>query len=187
MDEPQIAAFVAAFVAAAASRLRPSGHLLLWVDKFHLVEGTAAWTAGTGLEVVDHFVWAKGRVGTPDNAEWARGPWGMGYRSRRASEHLLVLQKPPRRAKGVWSRHDIADVWRETIRAAPGRDSHPHRKPVGLQAALIEATTESGDVVLDPAAGSYSVLEACRQTGRRFLGCDLRERPTDSTPEGLAA
>jgi site-specific DNA-methyltransferase (adenine-specific) len=183
MDEPQIAAFLA----AAASRLRPSGHLLLWVDKFHLVEGTAAWTAGTGLEVVDHFVWAKGRVGTPDNAEWARGPWGMGYRSRRASEHLLVLQKPPRRAKGVWSRHDIADVWRETIRAAPGRDSHPHRKPVGLQAALIEATTESGDVVLDPAAGSYSVLEACRQTGRRFLGCDLRERPTDSTPEGLAA
>src|SRR3954465_12762466 len=82
MDESQIAAFVA----AAASRLRPSGHLLLWVDKFHLVEGTAAWTAGTGLEIVDHFVWAKGRVGTPDNAEWARGPWGMGYRSRRASE-----------------------------------------------------------------------------------------------------
>ncbi len=31
MDERQIAAFVA----AAATCLRPSGHLLLWVDKFH--------------------------------------------------------------------------------------------------------------------------------------------------------
>src|SRR4051795_3262507 len=56
MDERQIAAFVA----AAASRLRPSGHLLLWVDKFHLVEGVAAWTTGTGLEIVDLVTWAKG-------------------------------------------------------------------------------------------------------------------------------
>src|SRR5689334_16239568 len=64
MGESQIAAFVV----AAASRLRPSGHLLLWVDKFHLVEGTAAWTAGTRLEVVDHVTWAKGRVGTVDGA-----------------------------------------------------------------------------------------------------------------------
>ena len=49
-----------------------------------------------------------------------------------------------------------------------------HRKPVGLQAKLIEAITSTGDVVLDPAAGSYSVLDACRRTGREFLGCDLR-------------
>ena len=168
MDEPQIAAFVA----AAAACLMPSGHLLLWVDKFHLVEGIAGWTADTGLEVVDHLVWAKGRVGTVDDADWAKGPWGMGYRTRRASEHLLVLQKPPKRAKGAWRRHDIPDVWREKVGAEP--DPHPHRKPVGLQAALIEAVTNPGDLVLDPAAGSYSVLEACRRTGRRFLGCDVR-------------
>src|SRR3954467_14277584 len=156
MDERQIETFVA----AAAARLMPSGHLLLWVDKFHLVEGVAGWTAGTGLETVDHLVRARGRVGTADDAAWARGRLGMGYRTRRASEHLLVLQKPPRRAKGAWRRHDIPDVWREPAEAGPAP-----RNPVGLQAALIEAVTDPGEVVLDPAAGSYSVLEACRRTG----------------------
>jgi site-specific DNA-methyltransferase (adenine-specific) len=45
---------------------------------------------------------------------------------------------------------------------------------VSLQVRLIEALTNPGDVVLDPAAGSYSVLKACERAGRRFLGCDVR-------------
>ena len=50
---------------------------------------------------------------------------------------------------------------------------HAHAKPVGLQARLIESVTNPGDVVVDPAAGSFSVMEACAQTSRKFLGCDI--------------
>jgi site-specific DNA-methyltransferase (adenine-specific) len=49
-----------------------------------------------------------------------------------------------------------------------------HAKPLQLQIELIEALTNTRDVVVDPAAGSFSVLEACRRTNRRFLGCDIR-------------
>ena len=42
-----------------------------------------------------------------------------------------------------------------------------------LQGKLIAAVSNPGDVVIDPAAGSFSVLEACQQQGRRFLGCDI--------------
>ena len=38
--------------------------------------------------------------------------------------------------------------------------------------------TDPGDVVLDPAAGSYSVLTAAHDVGRRFLGCDVVEMAT---------
>jgi DNA modification methylase len=38
---------------------------------------------------------------------------------------------------------------------------------------LIRATTKAGDLVVDPCAGSYVVLEACRVSGRQFVGCDL--------------
>ena len=48
-----------------------------------------------------------------------------------------------------------------------------HAKPIVLQSRLIEALTNPRDTVVDPAAGSYSVLQACRQTNRRFLGCDI--------------
>ncbi len=152
MDEMTIAAFIQGIDRA----LTPGGHLFLWLDKFHLCSGLAPWLAGTQLELVDLITWDKGRM-------------GMGYRTRRQAEYLAVLQKAPRRAKGIWTRHDIPDVWRE--RVARGR--HAHRKPVDLQANLITAVSNPGDVVIDPAAGSFSVLEACHQAGRRFLGCDI--------------
>lgn len=152
MDE----ATIAAFIQGIDRVLTASGHLFLWLDKFHLCSGFSAWLSGTRLEVVDMITWDKGRM-------------GMGYRSRRQSEHLVVLQKAPRRARGVWTAHDIPDVWRERVE----RGRHTHRKPVDLQARLIAAVTVPGDVVIDPAAGSFSVLEACQQGGRRFLGCDI--------------
>ena len=133
-----------------------SGHLFLWMDKFHLCTGFAPWLTGTQLEVVDMITWSKGRI-------------GMGYRTRRASEYLVVLQRLPKKAKGVWKKHDIPDVWEETV--PTGNGVHP--KPVGLQAALIEAVSNPGDLIIDPAAGSYSVLKACQQKERNFIGCDL--------------
>ena len=50
---------------------------------------------------------------------------------------------------------------------------HPHQKPYNLIKALIEATTEPGDLIVDPCAGSFVVLEVCQELEREFLGCDL--------------
>jgi len=50
---------------------------------------------------------------------------------------------------------------------------HPHQKPRELIKALIEATTNEGDLIVDPCAGSFVVLEVCQELRREFLGCDL--------------
>jgi site-specific DNA-methyltransferase (adenine-specific) len=161
MHEAQIISFIREI----DRTLMPSGHLLLWTDKFHLCTGITHWLTGTALNTVDLIVWNKMRM-------------GMGYRTRRMSEYCLVLQKAPRRAKGVWLAHDIPDVWNERLDAR-----FAHAKPVKLQARLMEALTNFGDIVIDPAAGSYSVLEACRLTNRQFLGCDIVE-PTGAKMNG---
>ena len=147
---------IASFVRGIDRVLLSSGHLFLWMDKYHLCTGFQEWLAGTSLEVVDMVTWDKKRM-------------GMGYRTRCSSEHLVVLQKAPRKAKGVWKVHTIRDIWSESV----GKGNGVHPKPVGLQAELIAAVSDAGDVVIDPAAGSFSVLEACRKQGRRFLGCDI--------------
>lgn len=155
MDEGTICAFLWQL----ARVLAPRGHLMLWVDKFHLVEGVEHWIPtdpGHQLRIVDMITWDKGRI-------------GMGYRSRRRSEYLLVIQKLPVRAKGCWTDHTIPDVWLEKI----DRGGHAHAKPLKLQSALIAATTAPDDIVIDPAAGGYSVMKAAHAVGRRFLGCDL--------------
>ena len=37
----------------------------------------------------------------------------------------------------------------------------------------MSAVSNEGDFVIDPAAGAFTVLEAARQCGRTFLGCDI--------------
>ena len=137
--------------------LMPSGYLFLWVDKFHIVEGIQPWFKDTNqLKTVDMLTWDKGKI-------------GMGYRTRRQAEYLVVVQKQPIVAKSTWFIHNIADVWSEKIE----NKKHTHQKPMGLQKQLILSTTNKNDIVCDPASGSYSVFECCKETERNFIGCDI--------------
>lgn len=145
------------FVIEIERALMPSGHLALWVDKYIVCNGRE-FLDGVGLQLVDMITWNKERM-------------GMGYRTRRYSEFLLIYQKKPVKAKGVWMIRNIPDVWNEKI----DTKRHAHQKPLGLQQKIIEAVTNEGDVIVDPAAGSYSVLKASTETNRNFIGCDILE------------
>ena len=136
--------------------LKSQGHLFLWIDKFHLCEGIHSWVEDLKLEVVDLITWDKSRM-------------GMGYRTRRQCEYLCVIQKKPTRAKDVWKIRNIRDIWTEKI----VNKNHAHSKPINLQKRLIESVTDDKDIVIDPCAGGFSVLEACRLSNRTFLGCDI--------------
>ena len=148
---------IQSFIIGIDKVLMPSGHLFLWMDKFHLCTGFDEWMDGTKLGVVDMLTWDKGKI-------------GMGYRTRRRSEHVVILQKQPRRAKGVWKTHTIPDVWQEEVK----KNGYAHKKPINLQGELMAAVSNDADIVIDPAAGSFSVLEACKLRRRNFLGCDIR-------------
>ena len=136
--------------------LMKSAHLFLWIDKFHLCQGIQDWFCKTNLQTVDMITWEKHKI-------------GMGYRTRRKSEYLMILQKKPIRAKDIWISHNIPDVWAEKVTT----DIHPHAKPIGLQKALIESVSQQNDIILDPSMGSGSVFTACTQTNRYFIGGDI--------------
>jgi site-specific DNA-methyltransferase (adenine-specific) len=134
--------------------LRSSGYLMLWTDTFRLCQGYHRRVADV-LPCVDLIAWDNLRLGN-------------GYRSRRCGGYLLVLQKPPLRAKATWRDHRIPDRWREKA----DRRIHPHAKPADLIERLIGAVTLPGDLVIDPAAGGFGVLHAALRQGREFIGCD---------------
>jgi site-specific DNA-methyltransferase (adenine-specific) len=149
----------------AARVLAPSGYLLRWVDTFHLCEGDHR-RIGDVLKCVDLIAWDSLRA-------------GMGYRTRRRGDYLLVLQKEPLRAKATWRDHGIPSRWPEKV----DRNVHPHIKPIGLIERLIGATTQPGDLVVDPAAGSFVVMKAAHHLGREFVGCDIAcEPPIERLP-----
>lgn len=149
---------IARFIEETQRVLKPSHHLLLWVDKFMVAEGRhlALFCYAPDLVRVELIHWNKLRP-------------GMGQRARCRSEYLVIAQKKPVRAKGIWTDHRIDDSWPE----ASDRSLHPHAKPHQLMERLIRTLTKRGGIVVDPCAGSYGTLEICKMTGRKFLGCDL--------------
>jgi DNA modification methylase len=80
------------------------------------------------------------------------------------------LKKPYLIAKN-WSDHGIDSIFPERI--LKPFSQHPHIKPFGLITRLIAATTKPGDLVVDPAAGSFVVMRAALALGRNFVGCDI--------------
>lgn len=152
MDETLIKTFIDEIYRV----LSPSGYLFLWVDKFHLMEGVKPWLK-SDFEIVDMITWNKLKM-------------GMGYRSRRQSEYLIIIQKHPKLAKKTWTLHNIPDVWDEKITSK----IHTHQKPFELQKQLILATTNENDLVLDPCAGSFTILNICKEINRNFIGTDIK-------------
>lgn len=52
---------------------------------------------------------------------------------------------------------------------------HPTQKPIELLKYLLTASSNEGDVILDPFAGSFSTLVACQQLNRKGIGIELSE------------
>jgi len=149
---------------AIARVLAPTGYCTRWVDTYCLGEALNGHGLGLAdvLQCVDIIAWDNLRMGN-------------GYRSRRRGDYLAVLQKPPLAAKRTWRDHGIPNRWVEKV----DRKIHPHIKPIGLITRLIGAVTRPGDLIIDPAAGSFVVMHAAHALSRNFVGCDLAYAPAD--------
>lgn len=53
-----------------------------------------------------------------------------------------------------------------------GITMHPTEKPLDLMIKMIRVSSNVGDLVLDPFAGSSTTLEACIKTGRNGIGIE---------------
>jgi site-specific DNA-methyltransferase (adenine-specific) len=72
----------------------------------------------------------------------------------------------PRAVTNSW--HDIPD----TLRTGAERVGYPTQKPEALLERIIRASSNEGDLVLDPFCGSGTTLVAAQRLGRRWIGID---------------
>lgn len=115
---------------------------------------------------LEHFFLKYSQFRIKELLVWDKGRPGFGSTFRRSFECVLVLEKGLPRYRGTAI---------PTVLAAARADTklHPHAKPIGLLERLIALSSDPGDVVLDPFAGSGSTGVAANRLGRHFVGIEI--------------
>lgn len=70
----------------------------------------------------------------------------------------------------------VGDVWTDVDRinqAAKERLGYPTQKPVALLERILAASSNPGDVVLDPFCGCGTTVHAAQKLGRQWIGIDI--------------
>lgn len=88
----------------------------------------------------------------------------------------------PERAKDG-SEKQMRDLWimpivqgKERVKDKTGRSAHPTQKPENLLERVILASSNKGDVVLDPFLGSGTTAVVAKRLGRKWIGIETEDK-----------
>jgi DNA modification methylase len=147
-----------------------------------------------GLRYQSYELTAPGRTAEGDSGLPWRGfepgtygrHWANTALQREEWNELGLIHWPPsggwprRRGAEPFRQEDreivVGDVWTDIDRlnqTAKERLGYPTQKPLALLERIIEASSNPGDVVLDPFCGCGTALVAAQKLGRRWIGIDI--------------
>lgn len=96
---------------------------------------------------------------------WDKQKIGMGYHYRARYELILFFEKGKRKLNDL----GVPDI----ITAPRVRNGYPTEKPAEVSEVLVQQSSTTGDLVIDPFMGSGSVGVAALRNSMRFAGNDL--------------
>lgn len=131
--------------------LRPNTHFYLFCDQETMFVAKPLAEAA-GFRFWKPIVWDKVAI-------------GMGYHYRSRYEMVLFFEKGKRKLNDL----SVPDV----IQARRIRGGYPAEKPPEVSEVLIRQSSEAGELVVDPFAGSGSTGVAAARMGRHFIGSDI--------------
>ena len=83
-------------------------------------------------------------------------------------EYQIILHEPGKQMRSVWAISTPTPPEKKF-------GKHPTQKPLELLRRIIIASTNKGDVVLDPFTGSSTTGIAANMYGRKFIGIDMEK------------
>lgn len=186
---------VGGWLPLARASLQPFGSM--WVfGSLRCFMATAAAFDDAGWKYAQEIVWEK-QNGSGFHADRFKrvhelvvqfyrsdAPWGSVYNvvqtTPDATARTVRRKKRPPHTGHIEAGHYVSEdggprLMRSVIyaRNAHSRAIHPTEKPSGLIEILIRTSCPPGGLVGDWFAGSGAAGEACRFSGRAYLGCEI--------------
>jgi site-specific DNA-methyltransferase (adenine-specific) len=164
--------FNTAWLAACQRVLKPNGSL--WVSgTSHVIHSVGFAMQQLGFKLLNDISWVK--PNPPPNLScryfthatetiiWA----AKNSKSRHTFNYKLMKEaNRGKQMKSVWEIRP-PEAWEKKF------GKHPTQKPVALLERILLASTNEGDLVLDPFSGSGTTLLTAFRLRRHALGCDL--------------
>jgi len=141
-----------------------------WSLIFSDIEGISPWVyalEAVGLQHVRTMIWRR----------LDATPQFSGDRPASSCEAIVLCHRPGKKRWNGGGKHGFyaAAVVQNCGRTLDGARVHPTQKPLSLMAALIRDFTDTGELIVDPFAGSATTLVAAKRLGRRALGWERDE------------
>lgn len=156
-------------VGAMLARSTADGGCFYYNHKCRWRNGTllhpAIWFKPDGWVLRADLIWNRGRSMTLNARMWAP-----------SDERILWFTRPGQ--KHTWNQQSgpaLLSVWSIAHESGEGKP-HPVSFPTSLPSRAIAASSNPGDVVLDPYCGSGTTMVAARALGRRSIGIEREER-----------
>jgi site-specific DNA-methyltransferase (adenine-specific) len=166
--------------------LKPNG--TIWISgTYHSIYECGFALQKTGFHILNDITWYKpnaspnlsGRYFTAshENLLWARkdkkGKHIFNYKEmRKGNWPSDFLKKPGKQMRSVWA-INTPQKWEKKF------GKHPTQKPIELLKRIVLASTNKGDIVLDPFTGSSTTGLAAIMFGRKFIGIDTENKYLD--------
>lgn len=163
---------LAQFVVELARVLKPDGHCYIMCDQetHYVIRDVCMAMQAQKPKPKNAFAWKKFLV-------WDKVNMGTGYSWRAQHEVICFLEKGYRRLN--------SNSWSDVLKHKKVYNGYPTEKPVSLYKEIIENSSQPGDVVFDPFAGSGAGLEAACETGRHAIGIEIKASQAPSIASRL--
>ncbi|MBQ6972938.1 MAG: hypothetical protein IJP86_11375 [Synergistaceae bacterium] len=170
--------------------LKPSGSI--WViGSMQCVYTIGAIMQRLGYWLINDVIWHKTNptpnfTGSRLNNSHETLIWAVRDRRAKFTFHYktakaLNSDSPGKQLGSVW--HFPVCSGRERLKDSHGRKLHSTQKPLALLERIIAISSDIGDTVLDPFAGTMTTAAAAKKLGRRYI---MIERDGDYCRHGRA-
>ena len=168
--------FSKAWLAECRRVLKPDG--ALWViGSYHNIYRLGATLQDLGFWILNDIVWRKTNpmpnfrgtrfTNAHETLIWAsqgeKARYHFNYRAMKTLNDELQMRSD-------WTFPICAGD--ERLKDEQGHKAHPTQKPEALLYRVLLATTERGDVVLDPFFGTGTTGAIAKRLGREWIGCE---------------
>jgi site-specific DNA-methyltransferase (adenine-specific) len=103
----------------------------------------------------------------PDGRVYAKA-WGRTYQTKGVNKKLYLDESKGRPITSLWDEEDM------TINTSSAESlGYPTQKPEALLERIIKASSNPGDLVLDPFCGCGTAIVVAQRLGRKWIGIDI--------------